>query len=318
MNSIQSASKSLAILDKVSYYLYVEDRMKKYLLIVSVLLIACNLLSIPATTTATPAVTAAMTLAPTAVPTSVPEDTATPTVPPILSDFPIYTDYENPENVPTIDFGILTSPAFVDKVLDMDTRGRFPDFPNRNTLIPIISVSTSLPPELYERNDWLVITSGNGYSPYYNPKSRPYMLVLELRTQFDGKGLYVFIEKYRNKDRTNGFIGFTLAANNYDTYLGGPYGLLSPYFGNFLTGTYYVNQDDAEQIYGCHNTEVVHGGLPQAYCDWYFANTEITQGTEVLKNWSLTGNLSNVFTVNGETYHTIPLVPIAGQTISPP
>lgn len=292
--------------------------MKKYLLIGIVLLIACNFLSIPATTTSTLAVTAAMTFASTAAPTSAPEATATATVPAIISDFPIYTDYEHPENVPSIDFAILTSPAFVDKVLDMDRRGRFPDFANANTLIAITSVSTSLPPELYERNNWLVITSGNGYSTYYDPQKRPYMLALELRTQFDGKGLYVFIEKYRNKDRTNGFIGFTLAANNYNAYLGGPYGLLSPHFGNFLTGTYYVNQDDAEQIYGCHNTEVVHGGLTQAYCDWYFGNTEITQGKDVLKNWGLSGNLSNVFTINGETYHTIPLVPIAGQTISPP
>jgi hypothetical protein len=234
--------------------------MKKYMLIGLVLLIACNFLSIPATTTSTLAVTAAMTFTPTADPTSVPEATATATVPAIISDFPIYTDYEHPENVPSIDFAILTSPAFVDKVLDMDRRGRFPDFANANTLIAITSVSTSLPPELYERNDWLVITSGNGYSPYYDPRKRPYMLALELQTQFDGKGLYVFVEKYRNKDRTNGFIGFTLAANNYNAYLGGPYGLLSPHFGNFLTGTYYVNQDDAEQIYGCHNTEVVHGG----------------------------------------------------------
>ena len=292
--------------------------MKKYLLSGLVLLIACNFLSIPATTTSTLAVTTAMTFTPTAAPTSAPEATATATVPAIISDFPIYTDYEHPENVPSIDFAILTSPAFVDKVLDMDRRGRFPDFANANTLIAITSVSTSLPPELYERNNWLVITSGNGYSTYYDPQKRPYMLALELRTQFDGKGLYVFIEKYRNKDRTNGFIGFTLAANNYNAYLGGPYGLLSPHFGNFLTGTYYVNQDDAEQIYGCHNTEVVHGGLTQAYCDWYFGNTEITQGKDVLKNWGLSGNLSNVFTINGETFHTIPLVPIAGQTISPP
>ncbi len=254
----------------------------------------------------------------TSVPTLLPEPTVTATVPPTIDDFLVYTDYSDPEKVPSIDFNILTSPAFVDKVLDMDRRGLFPDFPNRNTLIPITSVRTSFPPDYGEPHHWLVLPSDTDYSTYYDPKNRPYMLVLELQTQFEGKGLYVFIEKYRNQDRTNGFIGFTLAANNYHKFLDGRYGILATYLGNFLAGTYYVELGDAQDIYGCHNIEVVLGGLPQAYCDWYFANPEITLGTKVLKNWSLTGNLANIFTIDGKTYHTIPLVPISGATIPVP
>ena len=247
-------------------------------------------------------------------PTSTPNPTATPTATETAqSNLPIYVDFLHPEKSSTIDFGFLTSQAFVDKVLEMEKEGLWPDFPNKGTMIPFTGINFDLNPNTGLMRDSgfdLLFTPKQGITAYADPATRPYELVSIYKTepiaQFNNQRLYVDLLRFHNKD-----IGYFEGAISFDSDDHRSFAPDSVYFPN---GNYYIETGDKDKPYGCHANQASRAGLSENFCTWYFANTKFTQAPEIFNNWKATGNLSNVVTnPDGSSTKVIPLIPSGGQ-----
>lgn len=246
-------------------------------------------------------------------PTTTNTPTITPTSTPIRlqTDLPIVTDLSDPEKIPYLSWDYINSPDFIKTIISMDDRGLLEEMPE--TVKPVDHI-------VYRYDETTLMIKNNGFDTLFMPdwpgpysfiNQRPWVLIGIWKTTFDNIEIFVYIDKWKNKDGTFGFLGY-IVDNGLNMINLSDLQKYSKDTTKILLGRYFVKNETKKQ-YDCDDYSKRIGF--STFCEWYFDHPEIVLAPDIFNNWQETGILTNMMSANEERVYFLPLMPPVGYRV---